>query len=111
MKEIDCDSSATTQVYPEVVKEMLTYFKEGWGNPSSIYLKGRYEKQYVEIARNSIARILNFLPEEIYSTSVGSESDNLCIKGYFKKNSAIITSPIEHLGVLNFCKSIKKLGA
>lgn len=111
MKEIYCDSSATTPVHPTVIKEMQMYFKEDWGNPSSIYMRGRYAKQCIEMARNKIAKILNCLPEEIYFTSGGSESDNLFIKGCFKENSAIITSPIEHPAVLNACKSIKKLGA
>lgn len=111
MKEIYCDNSATTPVHSAVAKEIQMYFKEDWGNPSSIYMRGRYAKQCIEMARNKIAKILNCLPEEIYFTSGGSESDNLFIKGCFKENSTIITSPIEHPAVLNACKSIKKLGA
>jgi cysteine desulfurase len=111
MKEIYCDNSATTPVYPEVIEEMETYFKDVWGNPSSIYARGRIAKQHIEVARLRVAQILNCEPEEVYFTSGGSESDNLFIKGCFKENSTIITSPIEHPAVLNACKAIHKLGA
>lgn len=111
MKEIYCDSAATTAVYPEVIEEMEKYFKQDWGNPSSIYTKGRLAKEAIEDARERVAKILNCKPNEIYFTSGGSESDNIFIKGCFKEGSAIITSEIEHPAVLNACKSIHTLGS
>lgn len=111
MKEIYCDNSATTPIYPAVIKEIETYFKNIWGNPSSIYAKGRIAKEAIINARERVAKILNCDPEEVYFTSGGSESDNLFIKGCFKENSAIITSPIEHPAIINACKSIHKLGS
>ena len=110
MKEIYCDNSATTKVYPEVIDEMKKYFEQDWGNPSSIYAKGRLVKDKIFEAKDRIARILNCEPDEIYFTSGGSESDNLFIKGCFKENSCIITSEIEHPAVLNACKSLHLLG-
>lgn len=111
MKEIYCDNSATTPIYPAVIKEMEKYLSDIWGNPSSIYTKGRIAKESMTDARERVAQLLNCKPEEIYFTSGGSESDNLFIKGCFKENSAIITSPIEHPAVLNACKQIHKLGS
>ena len=92
MKEIYCDNSATTPIYPAVIKEMEQYFTKIWGNPSSIYARGRIAKEALINAKERIAKILNCNPNEIYFTSGGSESDNLFIKGCFKENSAIITS-------------------
>lgn len=111
MKEIYCDSSATTPVHPIVIREMERFFKRQWGNPSSIYTRGRVAKSEVLDARVRVANILNCKPNEVYFTSGGSESDNIFIKGCFKENSAIITSSIEHPAVLNSCKSLKMLGA
>ena len=111
MKEIYCDNSATTPVYPAVIDEMEKYFKDIWGNPSSIYTVGRIAKQAINNARERVAKILNCKPNEIYFTSGGSESDNLFIKGCFKENSAIITSPIEHPAIINACKQIHTLGS
>lgn len=110
MKEIYCDNSATTPVYPEVIQEMEKYFKRHWGNPSSIYTKGRLVKNAIENARERIAKILNCKPNEIYFTSGGSESDNIFIKGCFKEGSTIITSEVEHPAVLNACKSLHIIG-
>lgn len=111
MREIYCDSSATTPVHPIVIREMERFFKRQWGNPSSIYTRGRVAKSEVLDARVRVANILNCKPNEVYFTSGGSESDNIFIKGCFKENSAIITSSIEHPAVLNSCKSLKMLGA
>ena len=111
MKEIYCDNSATTPIYPAVIKEMEQYFTKIWGNPSSIYTRGRIAKEALINAKERIAKILNCNPNEVYFTSGGSESDNLFIKGCFKENSAIITSPIEHPAIMNSCKAIHKLGA
>ena len=111
MREIYCDSSATTPVHQIVIREMERFFKRQWGNPSSIYTRGRVAKSEVLDARVRVANILNCKPNEVYFTSGGSESDNIFIKGCFKENSAFITSSIEHPAVLNSCKSLKMLGA
>ena len=80
-KELYCDYSATTPVLPEVLVEMMQYFLGGYGNPSSVYAKGREAKMAIESARTRIANIFKCEPEEIIFTSGGTESDNLAIKG------------------------------
>lgn len=114
MKQIYFDNSATTKLDTEVLKEMLPYLEENYGNPSSIYQIGRVNRKAVEEAREKIAKILNAEPNEIYFTAGGSESDNTVIRGiayhYKEKGNHIITSKIEHPAVLETCKQLEKEG-
>ena len=107
------DNSATTKVSDEVLKEMLPYLKDEFGNPSTLYSIGRESKKALEEARQRVADAINAKKDEIYFTSGGSESDNLAIKGIAfklqKKGKHIITSDIEHPAVketLHFLESL-----
>lgn len=108
------DHAATTKVNEEVLKEMLPYLKEEYGNPSSLYTIGRSSKRAIEQARKQVALLINCNPNEIYFTGCGSESDNLAIKGIAyanrKKGRHIITSKIEHPAVLHTCKHLEREG-
>ncbi len=108
------DHAATTAVKEEVVKEMIPYFTESYGNASSIYSLGRKNKKAIEDAREKVARALGADSKEIYFTGCGSESDNLAIKGVAyanrDKGNHIITTKIEHPAVLNTCKTLEKEG-
>ncbi len=114
MNTIYLDNNATTKTDEEVVKAMMPYLLESYGNPSSIYKIGRENKKAVEDSREKIAKILNCNPSEIYFTSGGSESDNTAIRGiaysYKNKGNHIITSKIEHPAVLETCKQLAKEG-
>lgn len=114
MNTIYLDNNATTKTDEEVVKAMMPYLLENYGNPSSIYKIGRETKKAIEESRETVAKILNCDPSEIYFTSGGSESDNTAIKGiayhYAKKGKHIITSQIEHPAVLETCKQLEKEG-
>lgn len=114
MNTIYLDNNATTKTDEEVVKAMLPYLLENYGNPSSIYKMGRENRKVVEDSREKVARILNCEPNEIYFTSGGSESDNTAIRGiaYHNKNKGnhIITSKIEHPAILETCKQLEKEG-
>lgn len=114
MREIYIDHAATTYTKPEVLQEMLPYFSEKFGNASAIYGLGQESKVAIEKARNQVAKAINALPEEIYFTSGGSESDNLLISGFARANKHegkhIITSKIEHMAVINTCKALEKEG-
>ena len=108
------DNSATTKIDEEVLKEMLPYLQENYGNPSSAYRIGRENKAIIENARKQVAKKLNANTEEIYFTGGGSESDNMAIKGVAfanqDKGKHIITSKIEHPAVLDTCKELEKYG-
>lgn len=114
MKTIYVDNGATTKTDEEVIKAMLPYLSESYGNPSSIYKLGRENKKAVEEARDKVAKVLNCEPNEIYFTAGGSESDNTAIRGiayqYRDKGNHIITSKIEHPAVLETCKKLEKEG-
>lgn len=113
-KIIYVDHSATTFVKEEVLKGMLPYFKDSFGNPSSIYSIGRKNKEAVENSRKIVSNALGCKQNEIYFTSGGSESDNMIISGianrYKNKGKHIITSKIEHSAVLNTCRNLEKNG-
>lgn len=114
MRKVYLDHSATTPVHPEVLEAMLPYYKEKFGNPSSIHEYGKVAKVALEEAREKVAKLFNCSPYEIYFTSGGTESDNLAIKGvaFANKNKGkhIITSSVEHHAVLESCKFLKKEG-
>ena len=114
MNTVYLDNSATTKVDDEVLKAMLPYFSQNYGNASSIYSIGRENRKAIEDAREKVAKILNCNSNEVYFTAGGSESDNTAIKGiaYANKNKGnhIITSKIEHPAVLETCKKLEKDG-
>ena len=114
MKNIYFDNAATAKLDDEVLKEMLPYLKDNYGNPSSIYKLGREARKAIEDSREKIAKVLNCKANEIYFTAGGSESDNTAIKGIAKANKKrgnhIITSKIEHPAVLETCKQLEKEG-
>lgn len=113
-KRIYLDHSATTYTNEEVLKEMLPFFTQHYGNPSSVHYLGREAKKYVDQARQRVAKALGALPEEIFFTAGGSESDNWAVKGvaYANKNKGnhIITTNIEHHALLHTCESLEKEG-
>lgn len=112
-KKIYLDNAATTKVRKEVVDEMMKYFIEYYGNPSSgIYEIGRISKEAIEKARSSVATFINADDREIFFTSGGTESDNWAIKGVAFANQSkgkhIITTKIEHHAVLHTCEYLEK---
>lgn len=113
-KLIYLDNAATTKVADSVVDAMLPYFKEYYGNASSIYQLGAKSKEALDESREYIAGTLGAKANEIYFTAGGSESDNWAIKAtadaYAQKGKHIITSAIEHHAVLHTCEYLEKHG-
>ena len=113
-KLIYMDNAATTQVYPEVVNEMLPYFTEYYGNPSAIYSFAGEAKRGVDHAREIVAKAIGAKTDEIYFTGGGSESDNWALKAtaeaYANKGKHIITSKIEHHAILHTCEYLERRG-
>jgi cysteine desulfurase len=112
------DNAATTRVDDDVLKTMLPYFSEKFGNASSTHFKGQEAKHALEDSRKTIAKSIGARSNEIYFTSGGTEANNLAIKGLYFWNQEnntgknhIITTRIEHDCVLNTCKWLEKIGA
>lgn len=113
MRRIYLDHAATTPVSPAVLEAMLPCFTQVWGNASSVHAPGREAKRALEAARRQVAKALNAsVPQEIYFTAGGSESDNWAIKGvaFTHKTGHIITTTIEHHAVLHTCQWLEKQG-
>jgi cysteine desulfurase len=110
MDRIYFDNAATTPLDPEVFKEMLPYFTEKFGNPSSIYSYGRETRMAIENARKTVAKILNAHPAEIFFTSGGTESTNTAINAAVHDLGCkrIISSPIEHHATLHCVEHLSK---
>ena len=118
MERIYMDYGASTPVDKEVIKEMMPYFDKFYGNPSSIHSFGREAFDAVEESRKKVADIICANEDEMVFTSGGTESDNIAIKGIAFRNKEkrggkgtnIITSAIEHPGVLSTCKYMEQIG-
>ena len=114
MKRAYLDYAATTPTHPDVVKAMLPYFSDAFGNPSSIYSYGQEARGAIEEARGSVASLIGAREDEVVFTSGGTESDNSAIVGAAfarqGKRDHIIASAIEHHAVLETCKSLERRG-
>ena len=115
MRKIYFDNAATTKVDEKVLKAMIPYFNEKYGNASSQHLIGNEAKNTLEKSRKIIAKSIKANSREIIFTSGGTESNNFALKGLFFSNyprkNHIITTKIEHDCVLNSCKWLEKQGA
>ncbi len=114
MKPIYLDYNASTPIDPEVIKEMLPYLRDRFGNPSSSHLYGRQAKGGIEEARRQMAELINAKANEMVFTSGGTESNNIALCGVAfanrKKGRRIVTSVTEHPAVLNPCRWLQTQG-
>ena len=106
------DHAATTALSPRALEAMTPYFRDAYGNPSSLYTFGQQAKSDLDAARAEVARCLNAKPEEIFFTSGGTESDNWALKAVAElrggKGRHIITSAIEHHAILHTLEHLEK---
>ncbi len=111
-RRVYLDHNASTPVHPEVLAEMLPFFAETYGNPSSIHAFGREARDGVEQARERIGRFLKVPPQEVVFTSGGTESDNFGVKGlaWARGKGHLITSRVEHHAVLRTCQALEAQG-
>ena len=114
MKRIFMDHGGTSRTDPEVIEAMLPYFSEKYGNPSSLHSFGREAKEALEKSRETIAKVINANPEEVFFTSGGTESNNWVLKGIAFANKDkgihIIVSKIEHPCIIKTCEWLEKNG-
>lgn len=108
------DNAATTPVREEVLQEILPYFREYYGNASSIYSIAKESKKALEVARAKVAAAIGATPDEIYFTAGGSESDNMALRGVVnaskKEKKHIITTKIEHHAILHTAEFLETKG-
>lgn len=110
------DNASTTRIDKKVLKKMLPYLKEKYGNASSMHNYGSEAKKALEKSRNIISKRINADPSEIYFTSGGTEANNWALKGLFFENKPlgknhIITTKIEHSSIMKTCEWLKSQGA
>ena len=113
MNTVYMDNNATKKTDPQVLEEMLPYFCDLYGNPSSMHSFGGQVGQKINQARESIANLLKCKPSEIIFTSGGTESDNAAIIGTlssYPQRRKIITSRVEHPAVLTTCRELEGRG-
>jgi cysteine desulfurase len=113
--QVYLDYAATTPVDERVMKIMLPYFSESFGNPSSIHRFGQAAEAALESARVTIAQEMHCLPEEVIFTSCGTESDNLALRGsaYYARQARganhILISPVEHHAVSKTAEQLARV--
>ncbi|WP_027398601.1 cysteine desulfurase NifS [Anaerovorax odorimutans] len=114
MRRVYLDYSATTPVKKIVLDEMIPYFTEKFGNPSSLYELGASAKTDLNISREKVAKLIGASEREIYFTSCGTEADNWAVIGSArlkkKYGNHIITTKIEHHAILHSCEYLEKNG-
>jgi cysteine desulfurase len=113
MRGVYVDNNATTRVTPEVLEEMLPYFCDLYGNPSSLHRFGGQVGEKVWEARERVADLLGAHPDEIVFTSCGTESDNAAILGTLAscpEKRHVVTTTVEHPAVLNLCRYLEGKG-
>lgn len=113
MKTVYLDNNATTQVAPEVLEAMLPYFREYYGNPSSMHSFGGQVARRIREAREQVAALIGATPDEIIFTSCGTESDNAAIHSALATHPErrhIVTSRVEHPAVKALCANLSGQG-
>ncbi len=113
MKVVYVDNNATTQVAPEVLEEMLPYFHDLYGNPSSMHSFGGQVARKLKEARGKVASLIGATPDEILFSSCGTESDSTAIQAAILSHPNrrhIITTRVEHPAVKNLCEYLEKNG-
>lgn len=106
------DYNATSPLNQQVLEAMLPYFREFYGNASSLHRIGRISRDGVETARDQVAKLVNVSPSQVHFTSGGTEANNLAIRGLAEGFSMgqILVSPIEHPSVLEPVKALSRAG-
>lgn len=114
MAVIYADHVAAMPIHPKVYEAMVPYFKEFYGNPSSIHEDGEKGREALEEARGRVGRLIGAQAEDIILTSCGTESNNLALKGialaHQSKGKEIIISGIEHFSIMHCANALEKAG-
>jgi len=108
------DYIAAAPILPEVYEAIVPYFREYWGNPSSIHGFGERARKALEKARAEVAGLIGAAPEEVFFTSCGTEANNFALKGaawaHRDRGKHIIISPVEHFSIMHCAKTLEHQG-
>ncbi len=113
MQPLYFDNNATTRVAPEVLEELLPFYKDLYGNPSSMHRFGGQVGAHMKLARERVAAGLGCAPEEIVFTACGTESDNTALHAAVSAQPGkkhVVTTKVEHPAVLNVAQHLEKRG-
>jgi cysteine desulfurase len=114
MSVIYIDHVAGMPLHPKAFEAMIPYFKESYGNPSSIHDGGEKAREAIEEARAKVARLIGSQEEEIYFTSCGTESNNMALKGialaHQSRGKEIIISSVEHFSIMHTANALERAG-
>lgn len=114
MPVVYIDHVAGTPLHPKAFEAMIPYFKESYGNPSSIHDGGEKAREAIEEARAKVAGLIGSQEEEIYFTSCGTESNNLALKGiawaHQSRGKEIIISSVEHFSIMHTANALERAG-
>jgi cysteine desulfurase len=113
MNTVYLDNNATTQVATEVLEAMFPYFRDLYGNPSSMHSFGGQVAKKIRAAREQMATLIGAMPEEIIFTSCGTESDNAAIRSALATNPDrrhIVTSRVEHPAIKSLAIDLARHG-
>ena len=112
MDRIYLDNAASTRLDPRVEEAMRPFFREAYGNPSSVHAAGREVRRAVEDAREIIASAIGGAPRELVFTSGGTEADNLALRGIVRPGRPrhVVVGAVEHPAVLSTAAALEKEG-
>jgi len=114
MAVVYTDHVAAMPIHSKVYEAMVPYFKDFYGNPSSIHEDGEKAREALEEARGKVARLIGAQDEEIIFTSCGTESNNLALKGvawaHQARGKEVLISGIEHFSIMHCANALEKAG-
>ena len=113
MQFLYLDNNATTRPADEVVEVMNAALRENWANPSSVHRQGQAVRQKLELARESVCRLIGCRDRYLTFTSGGTEAANLAILGSLEslpKRNVLVTTKLEHVAVRELADRMEKKG-
>ena len=112
MAAVYLDNNATTPVSPGVVEAMRPFWREQYGNASSLHGQGQVARRAVDHARSQVASLIGAQPRDVVFTSGGTESNHLAIRGALAATDRrrVVTTAVEHPAVYDLCRQLAAEG-
>jgi len=104
MKKVYLDHHATSPIDEDVLKAMMPFFNQTFGNPASLHIMGEDAKEAVEHAREQVAEIINAQADNVFFTNSATEANNIVLNCF----DSILTTNSEHSSIIECIKHLKK---